>query len=58
MDHTTLFDTIHIFKNYFATVFSVFSKISGIQMDPKYVFGLSLSTLRLRFFFWEKRVSE
>ena len=28
-------DTIHIFKNYFATVFSVFSKISCIQMDPK-----------------------
>ena len=28
--------TIHIFKNYFATVFSVsvFSKISCIQMDP------------------------
>ena len=26
-------DTIHIFKNYFATVFSVFSKISNIQMD-------------------------
>ena len=28
-------DTIHIFKNYFAIVFSVFSKISGIQTDPK-----------------------
>ena len=28
-------DTIHIFKNYFVTVFSVFSKISCIQMDPK-----------------------
>ena len=27
-------DTIHIFKNYFATVFSVFSKISYIQMNP------------------------
>ena len=26
--------TIHTFKNYFATVFSVFSKISGIQTDP------------------------
>ena len=26
--------TIHTFKNYFATVFSVFSKISCIQMDP------------------------
>ena len=29
-------DTIHIFKNYFATVLSVFSKISCIQTDPKY----------------------
>ena len=27
-------DIIHIFKNYFAIVFSVFSKISGIQIDP------------------------
>ena len=26
-------DTIHTFKNYFVTVFSVFSKISCIQMD-------------------------
>ena len=26
--------TIHIFKNYFATVFSVFSKISCIQTNP------------------------
>ena len=26
---------IHTFKNYFATMFSIFSKISGIQMDPK-----------------------
>ena len=26
-------DTIHTFKNYFVTVFSVFSKISGIQTD-------------------------
>ena len=30
-------DTIHAFKNYFITVFSVFNKISYIQMDPKYV---------------------
>ena len=32
-------DTIHTFKNYFATVFSVFnfSKISSIQMDPKVI---------------------
>ena len=28
-------DIIHTFKNYFAIVFSVFSKISGIQTDPK-----------------------
>ena len=27
-------DTIHTFKNYFAIVFSVFSKISCIQTDP------------------------
>ena len=27
--------TIHIFKNYFATMFSIFSKISYIQTDPK-----------------------
>ena len=27
--------TIHTFKNYVATVFSVFSKISGIQTHPK-----------------------
>ena len=27
--------TIHTFKNYFATVFSVFSKTSGIQTDSK-----------------------
>ena len=26
--------TIHTFKNYFAIVFSVFSKISFIQTDP------------------------
>ena len=27
-------DTIHTFKNYFATVFSVSAKISSIQIDP------------------------
>ena len=27
-------DTIHTFKNYFVTVFSVFNKIKCIQMDP------------------------
>ena len=30
------FGTIHTFKNYFATLFLVFSKISCIQMDPNY----------------------
>ena len=29
--------TIHIFKNYFAIVFSVFNKINCIQMNPKYL---------------------
>ena len=28
--------TIHSFKNYFATVFSVFSKINCIRTDPTY----------------------
>ena len=28
-------DTIHTFKNYFVTVFSIFSKLSGIQIHPK-----------------------
>ena len=32
--------TIHTFKNYFSTIFSVFSKINCIQTDPKRVFGL------------------
>ena len=34
-------DTIHTFKNYFATVFSVFSfsKISSIQTDPKNIWS-------------------
>ena len=31
---TRFHSTIHTFKNYFTTVFSVFSKISGIQIDP------------------------
>ena len=31
-------DTIHIFKNYFTTVFSVFSKISSIQAHPIFFF--------------------
>ena len=30
--------TIHTFKNYFATVFLVFSKISCIQTDSKWIF--------------------
>ena len=28
------YGTIHTFKNYFATVFSVLVTISSIQMDP------------------------
>ena len=31
----SLHSTIYTFKNYFAIVFSVFSKISCIQMNPK-----------------------
>ena len=31
------YDTIHIFKNYFATLFSVSVTISSIQIDPKEV---------------------
>ena len=36
--------TIHTFKNYFATIFLVFSfsKISSIQMDPKCVLQIIL----------------
>ena len=39
------YGTIHTFKNYFATVFSVFSfsKISSIQTDPKCKWILSLT---------------
>ena len=36
------YDTIHTFKIYFTTVFSVFSKISCIQTDPKCAFGYCL----------------
>ena len=45
--------TIHTFKNYFTTVFSVFNKISCIQMDPKCGFGFT-STSTFCFFagFW------
>ena len=37
------YDTIHIFKNYFATMFSVFSfsKISSIQTNPSQKFSLT-----------------
>ena len=37
------YGTIHIFKNYFVTVFSIFSKISGIQTHPKIIFHINLS---------------
>ena len=36
--------TIHIFKNYFTIMFSIFSKINGIQTDPKDAFGFSLKS--------------
>ena len=29
-------DTIYTFKNYFVTIFSIFSKIDCIQTDPQY----------------------
>ena len=32
-------DTIHTFKNYFTTVFSVSAKISSIQTNPMSLFG-------------------
>ena len=34
-------DTIYTFKNYFATVFSVFSKISCVRTDPTYFENLT-----------------
>ena len=43
--------TIHIFKNYFATVFSVSPKISSIQMDPICAPLAALFDRRYRFFF-------
>ena len=39
-------DTIHTFKNYFATVFLVFSKISCIQMDPEFAFAFKYKITR------------
>ena len=43
-------DTIHIFKNYFATVFSVSAKISCIQTNPIYISRIEVccSPLHLR----------
>ena len=38
--------TIHTFKNYFATVFLVFSKISCIQMDPEFAFAFKYKITR------------
>ena len=42
---------IHIFKNYFTIVFSVFTKISGIQIHLQCTFGLAFFSkcVRLRF---------
>ena len=34
--------TIYTFKNYFATVFLVFSKISSIQTDPKLILKMCI----------------
>ena len=42
-------DTIHIFKNYFATMFSVSVTISSIQTDSKHAFGLRFEENILRF---------
>ena len=50
-------NTIHIFKNYFTTVFSIFNKISGIQTYPKrflhlfFFFFPNLTLLLLTFYF-------
>ena len=52
--------TIHTFKNYFATVFSVFSfsKISSIQTDPKFqnisIVALGLEKCFILFIFYNK----
>ena len=40
------YGTIHTFKNYFATVFLVFSKISCIQMDPEFAFAFKYKITR------------
>ena len=47
---TKFHSTIHTFKNYFATMSSVFSKISGIQTDP-ITQNFNLLSF-LFFFFW------
>ena len=48
---------IHIFKNYFATIFSVFSKISYIQIDPLLIYWLmiwreAIKLIRIILFFF------
>ena len=47
---TRSYCTIHIFKNYFTITFSAFSKISGIQTDPKCSFGNDLFSFFFFFF--------
>ena len=42
-------DTIHTFKNYFATIFSIFSKISCIQMNPQFLSTLFKTLLFFSF---------
>ena len=52
--------TIHPFKNYFATVFSVFSKINCIRTDPAYLENLTIDYIFLYFNklvqFYENRI--
>ena len=55
-------DIIHTFKNYFVTIFSVFNKISYIQIDPLLIDWLmiwreAIDLIRkILFFFFERKV--
>ena len=47
-------DTIHIFKNYFATIFLIFSKISRIQNpNTPYIYLFFVFCKIIIFCFWE-----
>ena len=48
--------TIHTFKNYFATVFLVFSKISCIQTDSKWIFFFFFMLIMLNSELWRRKV--